>query len=553
MNHNDENKKNLGQDGNSPEEKAAQPSQETTEDTALPASSVDAATLEAFMDDPDEETSGERKTTEDNRKKRGKKEKQKKQRSHAFKHGWLAILLTCLFIAAAIIVNVIAGVLADKFPQMNLDMTGTNMNALSENTIDFIKTIDQNVEITVLASEEDYKNNNQYFLQANTLLKQYPVYNDKIKINYVDLSANPAFASNYPDDELAAGDYLVKCGDKYRVLTTTDLFNMTTDQTTYQQTVESLNLEPAVTTALLNVTSKEQTKVTFLKGFGDYNADAFKKLLESNNYEVTETTLLTEDIDSDTPVAVLFAPSVDLDSTAVQKLNDFLSNGGKYGKTLIFVANSSYMEETPILDSFLKEWGMELAKGYIAETDSSHMPSATNPFASVFDFSDDNFTAGLKNTSIPIASVYTRPVNILDEKTAAALFKSSEKSALFPFDADENYDITKETKRSQNAAAISRHTGNDAESAVVVFGSNAIFDSSLLSAKSYNNSGYLVNLVNIQTDRGDESISIEPKNLQSQELGILSSQIIGISMLLFAIPLIILAIGIVVWARRRHR
>lgn len=62
-----------------------------------------------------------------------------------------------MFIAAAIIVNVIVGVLADKFPQMNLDMTGTNMNALSENTIDFVKTIDQDVEITVLASEEDYK------------------------------------------------------------------------------------------------------------------------------------------------------------------------------------------------------------------------------------------------------------------------------------------------------------------------------------------------------------------------------------------------------------
>lgn len=44
---------------------------------------------------------------------------------------------------------------------------------------------------------------------------------------------------------------------------------------------------------------------------------------------------MTEDIDSDTPVAVLFAPSVDLDSAAVQKLNDFLSNGGDYGKTLI--------------------------------------------------------------------------------------------------------------------------------------------------------------------------------------------------------------------------
>lgn len=50
------------------------------------------------------------------------KGKSRKQRSHAFKHGWLAILITCLFIAAAIIVNVVVGVLADKFPQMNLSI-----------------------------------------------------------------------------------------------------------------------------------------------------------------------------------------------------------------------------------------------------------------------------------------------------------------------------------------------------------------------------------------------------------------------------------------------
>lgn len=133
----------------------------------------------------------------------------------------------------------------------------------------------------MLASEEDYKNNNQYFLQANTLLKQYPVYNDKIKIKYVDLSANLASVSSYPDDDLAAGDYIVKCGERYRVLTTTDLFNMTTDQQTYQQTVESLNLEPAVTTALLNVTSKEQTKVTLSTALA-ITTRTPTKLLESN-------------------------------------------------------------------------------------------------------------------------------------------------------------------------------------------------------------------------------------------------------------------------------
>lgn len=547
MNHNDNNKKN--ENTNLPEEETIQTEVEVTE----PAH-VDAETLDAFSQAPSEEEGNEDSSLAQTGKKGGKKEKEpKKPRSRAFKHGGLALLITCLFIAAAIIVNIIVNVLADKFPQMNFDMTGANMSALSQNTIDFVKTIDQDVEITVLAAEQTYKTQNQYFMQANTLLKQYPVYSDKIKINYVDLTANPAYTSNYPDDDLAAGDYIVKCGDKHKVLTTTDLFNMTTDQQTYQQTVESLNVEPAVTTALLNVTSKEQTKVTFINGFGDYNADAFKKLLQSNNYDVTETTILTEELDKDTPVAVLFAPSVDLDAKAVQKLNDYLSNGGSYGKTLIFVANSSATDDTPILDSFLKEWGMELEKGYIAETDSQHMLQANQYFYSVYEYDNDDYTAGLKNSSIPVVSAYTRPVNVLDDKTAKPLFKSTDQSAVFPFDANEDFDLEKAVGETHNGAAVSTHTGDDADSSVIVFGSNAVFDSSFLSSTSFNNSAYLMNLVNIQADHEDEGITIEPKDLTTQELGILSSQITGISLLLFAIPVIILIIGIVLWAYRRNR
>lgn len=545
MNHNDKDKKN--ENTNLPEEEKIQTTPEVTEH-------VDAKDLDAFLEDAQENEEAEGTIDPEPGEKGVKKTKKpKKPRSRAFKHGGLALLITCLFIAAAVILNVIVGVLADKFPQMNFDMTGSNMSALSQNTIDFVQTIDQDVEITVLAAEQTYKTQNQYFMQANTLLKQYPVYNSKIKISYVDLTANPAFTSNYPDDDLAAGDYIVKCGDKHKVLTTTDLFNMTTDQQTYQQTVESLNVEPAVTTALLNVTSKEQTKVTFIKGFGDYNADAFKKLLQSNNYDVTETTLLTETLDKDTPVAVLFAPSVDLDAKAVQKLNDYLSNGGNYGKTLIFVANSSATDDTPILDSFLKEWGMELEKGYIAETDSKHMLQANQYFYSVYDYDNDDYTAGLKNASIPVVSAYTRPVNVLDDKTAKPLFKSTDQSAVFPFDADESFDLEKAVGKTHNGAAVSTHTGDDANSSVVVFGSNAVFDSSFLSSTSFNNSSYLMNLMNIQADHEDEGITIEPKDLTTQELGILSSQIIGISILLFAIPVIILILGIVLWAYRRNR
>lgn len=487
--------------------------------------------------------------------KRPKKKKKSfaKLHSRAFKRGGLSILLVCLFIAGVVVINLISNVLVEKIPALSIDMTGTAMNELSQDTIDFITTLDKDVEIMVLATESDYVAANQYFLQANSLLKQYHNYNNRITIDYVDLAANPTFTGNYPDETLAAGDYIVQCGDNYRLLTTEDLFNMTYDQTTYSQVVESSNVEPAVTTAILNVTSEDQTKVAFVNGFGDYDADAYKKLLENNNYEVVETSLLTDDIDSEAPIAVLFAPTVDLDSTSIQKLSDYLSNGGNYGKTLIYVAAQS-RTETPLLDSFLEEWGMALGDGYLAETDAQYLPVSNNPYLSIFDFANDDFTAGLKNASIPLVGAYSKPVTILDEANVTPLFTTSENSGLIPFDADENFDFEGAIDGKYNAGAISTHKGDGADSSIIAIGSVAMFNSQFLSSSTFNNAEYFINMANIQSGNEEEGITIAPKDISLQELGIMSAQAMTIgTVFMVVIPVIVLIFGIVLWLRRRNR
>lgn len=477
-----------------------------------------------------------------------------KFKSRAFKHGWLAVVLSCVFIVAVVIVNLVANMLVSKFPALNVDLTSTGMYQLSEDTIDFLKTVDKDVTIKVLASEEEYTTSASVYLQANSLLKLYPQYSDYIKIEYIDLVSNPTFNNQYPDDEISAGNYIVESGGKHRMLTQEDLFEVQYDYTTYESYVQSIQVESAVTTAILNVTSEDQTKVAFLDGFGDYSADGFKKLLENNNYDVSNVTLLTGELSSDISMAVLFTPSVDLDETSAKKISDFLYNNGEYGKNLMIIP-SQVSADTPVFDSLLEEWGMKLTNGLSMETDSNHLLYSGNYAISTVEYAGEDYTTGLKNSSMSVVAGYIRPVEITDENMATAVLTTTENAKLVPYDADDEFDIDDAESKQYNVAAVSKQTNDDGVfSSVSVFGSSVMLSDDAIKMSNYNNGAYIANIFNILTEHEDNGIAISGKDLTDKQLGIVSSQSqVLIAVFVVIVPLAILAAGFIIWLRRRNR
>ena len=514
---------------------------------------------------PKAETEAE---TDDNteiaEKKDKKSDKEKKSgivkeffKSRKFRKGGLSIAFTALFVVVIIVINMIAGILTTKIPALTFDLSAQNTYELTQDTIDFIKTLKKEVTVTVLASESQYMGASEYYLMAGTLLKQYENYTDKIKIKYVDLTANPTFTNKYPDDTLSAGNYIVECGDKHRVLKTDDLFETSYDSYSYSTNVTGLEVEPAVTTAILNVTSDNQTKVQFIDGFGDYSSDAaaIKNLLEQNNYNVSAVNTLTQDIDSDTSAIILFTPTKDLDDTSLKKIKNFLSNNGSYGKNLIYVA-PPVKTDTPKTDALLEEWGMKLGDGIVAETDTSKL--LTNEYViSILDYSNTEYTEGLKNKTLNMVGGYIVPVEIKNANTATALLQTSAQAKLIPFDAnsDKNFDFEKlETKQYNAVAAGKKSSNSDVSSNVVVFGSSLMFSSNAIKISSYNNGAYLINMFNKLTDNADEGITIDGKDLEKPSLGITTDQIDTWSFVCMAvIPIVIIIVAIVIWVRRRNR
>ena len=97
-------------------------------------------------------------------------------KSRKARHGSLAIVIVAVVVAIVIVLNVICGLLVDRFPDLKLDLTANQSFALQDDTIDYVSHLNKDVTLYVLMPENEVENQGTYFIQAKNLL-------DKIKSN----------------------------------------------------------------------------------------------------------------------------------------------------------------------------------------------------------------------------------------------------------------------------------------------------------------------------------------------------------------------------------
>lgn len=515
------------------------------------------------------ETAGK---TEDTKAKKAKNKKSKPQKekgkfkkfmkSRKAKHGTVAMAITALVIVMVIVLNIIIGLLVNRFPDLELDLTSNNSFALQDDTIDYVSHLNNDVTVYILMEKDKFESQGTYFVQAQKMLNKMVSKSDgKMKIKYVDLTSNPSFTSNYPNVDWQSSSanniVLVESGKQYKVLTLTDCFEY--DEQTYNYygtySFTGTKIEQAVVTAILNVTTDDKVVVDMIKGNNEQDYSSLKSLLENNAYQVNDVSLATGDFDKDAKVAIMYAPSVDLDEKIVEKLSTWLSNDGKYGRSLIYVPTAD-MGEMPNLDDFLKEWGMSIDRGYVFETDETALVNANSPYAFTVSYGD-YYKDNLKNSKIPVVVSESHAVDITDENTAHALLKTTNKAGVLPIDADKSWDYKDAiTGNGENVAAEGVMTNEDKKSSrVVVFGSYIMFSDTIMQYNSFNNSAYFMNVINTIADKEDVGITIESKSIDNTELGItdVATQNTMLVVFVIVIPIAILVAGFVFWLRRRNR
>lgn len=539
------------------------------------------------------------KDKKDKDKKKDKKEKKtkdgKKFNAKKLKHGTMATVFTCVFVALLVLVNVVTTMLFDRYP-ITIDLTTNKIYSVSNDTEDYVKKVNVDVQVTIFADENTYTNYSSYNKQAVELLKNYCKLNHHITYRFVDIDSHPEIVKEYTDT-ISQFDMIFETKTKVDgkeisrtrklgmldLLTFTDEFEQKLSQSGYsidtlaQQAggdlsflsyygsyVESSNAEQAFTSALMTVTDPSPVYVSILTGRSELTQlTYFQTLLTANGYNVNTVDITSEDIPADTDVVVIPAPKTDYLEEDIKKVSDFLNNDGNLGKQLLYIASYG-QEDTPNLDEFLSEYGLSVGKGVICESDSGKYYNS--PCVTVASDVSDNFTQDVSTENPAILSALCRPVNTLfdeqDMVSTDAYLKSSDSAYTA------NVDISQTTgqvnigdalvKGQQNYMAVgskAKFTDDNKTlySNVIAVGSEGMLSDTYLQYSQYQNSEYFISVINGLTGK-TAGITITPKTITGNVFDITQQQKTVLKWTFcLGVPVVVLIVGIVIWARRKNK
>ena len=516
-------------------------------------------------------------------------EKRSKDKKHTnvrqLKHGMMSTVLTIVFVAAVVLVNVIATVLFERYP-LTLDLTKEKKFSISDESIDYVEKIDTEVMITIFSTEEDFTSLSDYTRQAVEVMKKYKQYNDLIDYRFVEIDSNPDIVSEYGIDTVSIYDIIVETNPtndvkRTRKVTLIDLLSFDdeflTNLSNYGMTIDTLadqygdlqvlqyyggyvtasRADQAFVSALMAVTDPNPTSAVFLTGRKEANSlDYLHTLLEANGYQVKDIDITKEEIPEDTSLVIIAAPCVDYLPEEINKIDEYLENGGAMGKQMLYCA-SVLQPETPNLDEFLAEYGIEIGSGVVCEQSSDYYYQF--PYYTIAVDIADKFLQDVSAGDPVLINAASRPIKLLfDERgfNGTEAYVSSTGNA-YVMDMTTGDQVSKGQQVYTAVASkvnFSSDDSADSYSNIVVYGAVETLSDGYLSFSQFNNREYVLSLLNGVTNKTRTGIVIEPVVINGNvyDLTEKQSSVLQWTFILI-VPVAVLIIGGVIWLRRKNR
>ena len=493
-------------------------------------------------------------------KKKGKGIK-KSLNSPKFKHGAMATGLTAGFIVIVILINVVVSILGERFPSINVDMTKSGANTLSEDALEVIDGVKQKTELYLIGADSTLEQYEVY-VQLENMMDRIVERNSNISFETVDPAGNPGFMSNYTSEGLTTGDVLVRTEKRYRIVKQATMFPTTTDSTTYQQTSYN-DSSAALANAISAVNSEAMPVIAVDTGHTPLmSVDGFTSELEKNNFEIKEFNLLTDEIPEGTQVIILPSPSADLTEAEVKKVSDYLNDDETSEPRNLVVLYTPQMEELPNLKGLMNEWGLDVVpqSEVTATSDGSYVQYKDYMIANATDEVDLGGQSSYGYLLAPMAS----PVEVLwdgrNEVTTSVLMTSPEDAERLVYDA-ESKEMETVSSGQENLIAMGtkmyKYASNSyRNSNVVAMGCGLFVDSSFLNASAFSNKDYAIDLFKYLTNTTGSTAAVASNRVElyAQDITMSEAEAKGWGLYTFmiGIPVAFLVVGVVVFFKRRH-
>ena len=505
------------------------------------------------------------KETKLEKKKIDKKEKPEKTNkfTEIIKKKWLVnssktILLVAIIIAFFIGVTV----LMQKLELTPIDLTEEKLFTLTDESKEQVKNIDKDINIYFVGYSEDDS--------TLDLAKQYTKVNEKIKVEAVTSTDRPDLVQKYGIETSSEG-IIVESGEQYKVLASSDLY--TYDYTTY----ETIDIaEEKLTAAIKSVVAEELPKVYFLGGYSSFTLTSGMQYLnmylqnEVNEVEILD--ILSEGkVPDDCNTLVIASPENDFDDVATNAITDYINKGGNI---LWLNAAIAQKQELTNVNKILAMYGVNpFEVGIIRETDSSKMVS-NSPDLIMPEIQYADVTSKLYDSEGVIFISATK-INTVDDETLGTLnviktelIKTSE-NAYFRTNFEYSSDAAQqgEEKTSflvgaqfdKTISEANEETGEkEVASKLIIYGENFfVSDYQLTQTTSTpmvayrQNKDLVLNSIAYLSDR-EEDITVR-KSTGSITYTATEQENRIILAIITIVPLLIIIIGIIVWAKRKRK
>lgn len=467
-----------------------------------------------------------------------------------FSTGMIAIV-----VALTVVVNLIASALPETYTQ--IDATSQKLYSITEDTEKYLDTLKDDVTLYVMVNKNSKDDN------VGRTLQKYASASKHVKVKYVDPNVSPTFASKYTDSDVTSNSIIVVCGDRSKVIDyNSDIYEYSYDSS-YNYSVTGYDCEGQVTAAIQYVTSESTTNVYELTGHDESTLSGdFSEVFQKRFMNVGSLSLLTVDaIPEDCQAIFITAPQSDLSEDDLSKLSQYLGNGGKIYLSIDY----SKWNDLTNFKKLLSDNNIETTESLLAETDRSYyyqspfylLPNVENTEVS-------SSVAGMTQVFVPysVGLTYTGEddSNVTSFMTTSdtTIAKAAANIAAVQSQVDAANIASAQDGDTQGQYSLGIMVTNENGGELCVLGSAMMCTDSANQIVSGHNATLFNGIVNalVTTDDGnsDNAVVIAAKDYTVSNLTVSANAMLvyGILWGIF-MPIALIIIGIIVWARRRKR
>jgi len=507
------------------------------------------------------------------------------------RYGAFATVFTLVFLAIMIGLNVFAGIAAARI-DLNWDLTDQQVFTVSEQTVDYLSRLDQNVELIVLDGDETHWRNQaatdvsgvaengsafsplRYIVET---MDRYDELSDRVTVHYVNQLYNPGFFKER--NNLPVTDNL---GDDPVII----VYSPETGRYSYVrkslfEEMQFVALENRLNSGIRYATNPDMKKIAIMTGHGEDMLLGFYQVMTSDGYQVEYLNLgEVSEIPSDYQMLVISNPQRMYSDDDIRKIDAFLSREELLGKSMMVFADLDFCNlDGDKLRPYLEEWGIRLEDQCIYDPENSQaiqteVAGYTKPPMMKIDYSEE----AAEMTGILSTGNYSLRVELGKTRPLTKLFDEQKDVGVYTLLNTFPTSFSRDQVPTDSLAGLKKEEGDPAgpfnvgllamrlrydnlssfASTVAVFGTDSLADDYFISnvaSDSQATQEYMSQLIHFMAAQSAEPYEHIPTvSLLSDVLMIESDGQItlvwGITAAL--IPALFVLAGFIVWRKRKH-